>query len=161
WFIRYEVHQMLGRGQDGTLRIPREQPPARPAVPEVRRAGWAAMLVGCVLAVFALRVYALGLAVVLLGECVVWTRWLPVALKCRHCDADKKEISYRQVGIDAAFKKWNDTWQDRPSDAEMAEWLELDRTVLLGQALDYFRLPRSRLVAHGFLEKPHPGAKRK
>jgi len=42
----------------------------------------------------------------------------------------------------------------------MAEWLEHDRTVLLGRALDYFRLPRSRLAAHGFLEKPHPGARR-
>jgi hypothetical protein len=42
----------------------------------------------------------------------------------------------------------------------MAGWLESDRTVLLGMALDSFRMPRSRLVAHGFVEKPAPGARR-
>jgi hypothetical protein len=160
WFIRYEVRQMLGRGQDGTLRIPREQPPARPAAPAVRRTGWSAMLLGCVLAVFALRVYALGLGVVLLGEYLVWACWLPAALQGRHRDEDKKERDRRQDGISEEFRKRNDQWNDKPSDTEMAEWLELDRTVLLGMALDYFRLPRSRLHAHGFLEKPHPGARR-
>ena len=42
----------------------------------------------------------------------------------------------------------------------MAAWLESDRTVLLGQALDHFRLPRSRLIAHAFLEGPGVAARR-
>ena len=42
----------------------------------------------------------------------------------------------------------------------MATWLACDRTVLLGRALDHFRLPRSRLNAHAFLEKPGVAVKR-
>lgn len=161
WFIRYEVRQMLRRARGGALRLPREQPHERPAAPATLRAGWIALALGCALAVFALRVYALGTAVVLLGEYWAWACWLPVALERRHHVADDRERDHRQAGINEAFWKWNERLEDRPSDAEMAEWLERDRTVLLGRALDYFRLPRSRLIAHGFLEKPHPGARRK
>jgi hypothetical protein len=42
----------------------------------------------------------------------------------------------------------------------MAAWLGCDRTVLLGSALDHFRLPRSRLTAHAFLEQPGVAVKR-
>ena len=42
----------------------------------------------------------------------------------------------------------------------MAAWLGFDRTVLLGSALDHFNLPRSRLKAHAFLEKPGVAVKR-
>jgi hypothetical protein len=90
----------------------------------------------------------------LLGGYWAWDCWHPVALEHRRYAAGEKERDYRQAGIDEAFRKWNERLENRPSDAEMAEWLERDRTVLLGLALDYFRLPRSRLVAHGFLEKP-------
>lgn len=86
--------------------------------------------------------------------------WLPAALKCRHHDADQEIRDRRQAGIDEEFARWKEEWDNRPSDAEMAEWLELDRTVLLGRALDYFRLPRSRVVAHGFIEKGMPGARK-
>jgi hypothetical protein len=160
WFIRYEVHQMLQRAQGGALRLPREQPLECPAAPAARRAGWIILALGCALAVFALRVYALGIAVVLLGEYWAWARWFPVALERKRYAADEKERDHRQAGIDEAFRKWNERLADRPSDAEMAEWLERDRTVLLGKALDYFRLPRSRLAAHGFLEKPGVAARR-
>jgi hypothetical protein len=36
----------------------------------------------------------------------------------------------------------------------MAIWLERDRTVLLGKALDHFQLHRSRLKAYAFFETP-------
>lgn len=160
WYIRYEVHQMLRRGEDGTLRIPADQPAATLPAPLVRRAGWIAVILGFALALFALRTYALGLAAVLLGEYLVRLWWLPATLRCRHHAADWKIRDQRQVGVDNEFTRWRDEWEHRPSDKEMAEWLELDRTVLLGQALDYFRLPRSRVLAHGFLEKGWPGAKK-
>jgi hypothetical protein len=160
WFIRYEVHQMLQRARGGALRIPQKQPLERPLAPAARRAGWIVLALGCALTVFALRVYGLGIAVVLLGGYWAWDCWYPVALERRRYAADEKERDDRQAGIDEAFRKWNARLEDRPSDAEMAEWLERDRTVLLGLALDYFRLPRSRLVAHGFLEKPGVAARR-
>lgn len=160
WYLRYEVHQMLRRGEDGTLRIPPDQPAATLPAPLVRRGGWVAVILGCALALFALRTYALGLAAVLVGEYLIRLWWLPAALRCRHHAADWKIRDQRQADVDKEFRRWKDEWEHRPSDKEMAEWLELDRTVLLGRALDYFRLPRSRVIAHGFLDKRWPGARK-
>lgn len=160
WYIRYEVHQMLRRGEDGILRIPADQHAATLPVPLIRRAGWVAVILGCALALFALRTYALGLVTVLIGEYLIRLWWLPAALRCRHHAADWKIRDQRQAGINVEFARWKDEWEHRPSDKEMAEWLEFDRTVLLGRALDYFRLPRSRVIAHGFLEKGWPGARK-
>src|SRR6202011_5005058 len=99
WVIRYEVRQMLQRAQGGALRLPREQPRERPAAPAARRAGWIILALGCALAVFALRVYALGTAVVLLGEYWAWACWLPVALERKRYAADKEERDHRQADI--------------------------------------------------------------
>jgi len=99
WFIRHEVRQMLQRAQGGALRLPREQPRERPAEPGARRAGWIVLALGCALAVSALRVYALGTAVVLLGEYWAWACWLPVALERKRHAADKEERDQRQAGI--------------------------------------------------------------
>ena len=160
WYLRYEVHQMLRRGEDGILRIPPDQPAATRPAPVVSGAGWTAAALGCALAVFELKAFALWLAAGLIVAFLIRAGWLPAALRCRHHAADQQMRDQRQIGIDAEFVRWKDEWEHRPSDAEMAEWLELDRTVLLGKALEYFRLPRSHVVAHGFLERRKPGAKK-
>jgi hypothetical protein len=41
----------------------------------------------------------------------------------------------------------------------MAAWLECDRTVLLGQAMDHYKLPRNQVITHAFLEERDAGAK--
>jgi hypothetical protein len=42
----------------------------------------------------------------------------------------------------------------------MAAWLECDRTALLGQAIDHYKLARSQVLTHAFLEEPGTGARR-
>jgi hypothetical protein len=76
----------------------------------------------------------------LLGGYWAWDCWHPVALEHRRYAAGEKERDYRQAGIDEAFRKWNERLEDRPSDAEMAEWLERDRTVLLKHAFSEMRI---------------------
>jgi hypothetical protein len=109
---------------------------------------------------FTVRAHLLGYAIVLLSAIWAWHRWLRVSLELGRDAAEKQERGRRQADIDEAYRRWSARLRDRPKDAQMAGWLESDRTVLLGTALDYFRMPRSRLVAHGFLEKPAPGARR-
>jgi len=160
WLIRYETGQMHP-SPDGGFQPP--SPPVSPLRHEtvvIRRAGLVALAVGLVLAVVTAPTYFPGLAAVLGTAIWAWWCWLRVRLDSRDSPADWQEVQRRQAGIDAAYEQWKDRLKDRPTDAEMAEWLRHDRTVLLGQALDYFDLPRSRLAAYGFLEKPAPGARR-
>jgi hypothetical protein len=73
------------------------------------------------LAVFALRVCALGIAVVVLGGCWAWACWLPVALERKRYAADKEERDHRQAGIEEAFRKWNEGTVARAAEGRPAE----------------------------------------
>jgi hypothetical protein len=64
------------------------------------------------------------------------------------------------MAIDKEFSRWSAILEARPKDAQMAAWLQCDRTVLLGRALDHFYLPRNRLAAYAFLEQPGVAARR-
>lgn len=105
---------------------------------------------------FTAPAHLLGFTAVLLSAIWATRSWLRVRLQ----RAASEEHKRRQEDIDEAYRRWATRLNDRPRDAQMAEWLEGDRTVLLGMALDHFHLSRSRMVAHGFIEKPAPGAKR-
>lgn len=160
WLIRHEVRQLNQRWRDGVLRIHPQQPPSRQGAVAAHRAGLAVFVLGLVFSVFTVRAHLLGYAIVLLSAIWARHRWLMASLELRRDAAEKQERDRRQADIDEAYRRWSARLQARPKDAQMAMWLESDRMVLLGTALDYFRMPRSRLVAHGFLEKPAPGAKR-
>lgn len=156
WLIRHDVRQMNQRWRDGSPQFPQQhQVPRRGAV-AARPAGLAMLVLGFALAVLTTPTHLLGFAIVLPSAIWAWRCWLRVSLQC----SDSEEHNQRQEEIDEAYRRWGTRLRDRPKDAQMAEWLEDDRTVLLGMALDHFRLSRSRLVAHGFLEKPAPFARR-
>jgi hypothetical protein len=156
WLVRHEVCQMNQRWRDGLSQFPQQQQVVRSGSAPARRAGLAMLVLGFAVAVLTVRGHLLGFAVVLLSAVWAWRCWLRVSLKRAASGAPGQ----RQEEIDEAYRRWRMRLEDRPKDAQMAEWLEDDRTVLLGMALDRFRLSRSRLVAHGFLEKPAPFARR-
>jgi len=160
WLIRHEVWQLNKRWRDGTLQILRQQPLPRQGAVAVRRAGLAIMTLGFALAVITAPGHVLGFAVVLASSAWAGRCWLRVTLDGMPHTAEKQERDQRQAGIDAAYRRWNARLKDRPTDVEMAAWLEHDRTVLLGMALDQCHLSRSRVIAHGLLEVPLPGARR-
>jgi len=156
WLIRHEVRQMNQRWRDGSPQFPRQHPAPRSGAVTTRWAGLGMLVLGYVLAVLTVRAHFLGFTLVLLSAIWAWRCWLRVSLERAATEVHKR----RQEEIDEAYRRWSTRLQDRPKDAQMAEWLEGDRTVLLGMALDQFRLSRSRMVAHGFIEKPEPGARR-
>ncbi len=160
WLIRYEVRQLRQRWQKGTLYEYRRHLSPRPATAAARLAGLSALAVGGPWAVIALRAHPLAVVVTLLSGFWAWRCWLHANLERRRHAADREEHARRQQAIEAEFTRWSKTLEARPTEAEMATWLERDRTVLLGRTLDHFGLPRSRLIAHAFLEQPGVAVKR-
>jgi hypothetical protein len=156
WLIRHEVRQMNQRWRDRSPQFPRQHPVPRSWAVTARWAGLVTLVAGFAVAVFTAKPHLAGFTVVLLSVIWVWRCWLQVSVERADTEGHKR----RQEEIDDAYRRWSARLQDRPKDAKMAEWLEGDRTVLLGMALDHFHLSRSRMVAHGFIEKPAPGAKR-
>lgn len=156
WLIRHEVRQMNQRWRNGTPQFPLQHPAPRSGAATARRAGLATLVLGFALAAFTAPAHLLGFTAVLLSAIWAWRCRLRVSLQ----RADTEEYEQRQEEIDEAYRRWSTRLKDRPKDAQMAEWLEGDRTVLLGMALDHFHLPRSMMVAHGFIEKPAPAARR-
>ena len=155
WLIRHEIRQMNQRWRDRSPQFP-QRPVTRSGAVTARRAGLATLVLGFTLAMLTVPAHLLGFTVVLLAAIWAWRCWLRVSLE----RADSEEHKRRQDDIDEAYRRWTTRLKARPKDAQMANWLEGDRTVLLGIALDHFHLSRSMMFAHGFIEKPMPGAKR-
>lgn len=160
WLIRYEVRQLKQSWQDGTLHAYHRELVPRSGTVAARLTGMALLVLGGVWALVALRTHLLADVVALLSASGAWWCWRRVNLERRRYAADSEEHSQRQAAIDKEFTRWNEKLEARPKDAEMAAWLGRDRTVLLGGALDHFHLPRSRLIAHAFLEQPGVAARR-
>jgi hypothetical protein len=163
WLIRYEVRQMKQQWQNQTLYEYRRQLVPRPGAIAARRVGLAVLVLGGIWTVIVLRADLLAdLAdlIALLSGFFAWRCWLLVHLERRKYAADSQERARRQAAIDKEFKRWSEKLEARPKDADMAAWLACDRAVLLGGTLDHFHLPRSRLIAHAFLEEPAVAVKR-
>jgi hypothetical protein len=164
WLIRYEVRQLKQRWQKGILREYQRQllPPPRTIV--ACRAGLTFLVLGGAWAVIALRAHPVvdvaTTIVALLSALWASRCWLRISLERRRYSADCEENSQRQADIDKEFARWTKRLEKRPKDAELAAWLECDRTILLGKALDHFQLPRNRLKTHAFLEEPSVAVRR-
>jgi hypothetical protein len=159
WLIRFEVREMQRRWQDGTLYEYKRLLLPQPRTVVARWAGLVVLVLGSIWTV-ALRAYPLTDVAVLASGCLAWWCWLRVNLECKRYAADCAEHSRRQAAADKEFSRWSKRLEARPKDAEMAAWLARDRTVLLGRALEHYRLPRHRLNAHAFLEEPGVAVKR-
>lgn len=163
WLIRYQVCRLRQRWQSGTLHEYRQQPLRPPGTVAAYRAGLAVLVVGGAWAVIALRAHPLAdVAGTISLLSALWglSCWVRISLERRRYAADRDDNGRRQTDIDKEFARWKERLKRRPKDAEMTTWLECDRTVLLGTALDCFQLSRSRLTTHAFLEEPGVAVRR-
>ncbi|HWS37030.1 MAG TPA: hypothetical protein VN408_30340 [Actinoplanes sp.] len=78
----------------------------------------------------------------------------------RRVQADTVEHLAASSRREQAFTRWTGKLALRPSDAEMAGWLESDRRILVDEVMRRYRLPASQVIAHAFIEAPGPSAKR-
>jgi hypothetical protein len=62
---------------------------------------------------------------------------------------------------EAAYKAWIEKLSDiKPTDQDMAAWLDCDKKIILGYALQYYGLKRSDVISYAFLETPGTSYKR-
>ncbi|MFI2662315.1 hypothetical protein [Micromonospora carbonacea] len=79
----------------------------------------------------------------------------------RRVIADNAHRAAEQARRQEAYDRWVAKLADKPSDAEMAAWLECDRKVITDRALRQFRLQPNQVVAHAFLEAPASSARKR
>jgi hypothetical protein len=164
WLVRYRVRQSRDSWRSGKLYEYREQLRPTSSAVATFRAAKAVAILGGVVAIVMFRAEpladAVGTIVTLAGGTWAWRNWLRIDLERRRFAADEKESAHRKADLHNEFNRWKDKLKRSPSDAEMAAWLECDRTVLLGKSIDHYKLARHQVITHALLEEAGPRAKR-
>ncbi|GAA4588456.1 hypothetical protein BJY16_008569 [Actinoplanes octamycinicus] len=78
----------------------------------------------------------------------------------RRVNADQDEYDRHLRARQQAHQRWLRKLACKPSDAEMAEWLECDRRILVDETMRYYRLRPGQVIAHAFIEAPGRYAKK-
>ncbi|SCL72890.1 hypothetical protein [Micromonospora peucetia] len=165
WLVRHLVSDVRGQWERDTLTAYREQlsVPARTRILHI--GGLALLAVGNLWVVPAVMAGAglsgAGWLVLAVASAVpaVRSSFRIVAERRRVVD-DQAERDEKETARWAAYHRWCQKLSDKPSDTEMAAWLEGDRKVLVDQAMQQYRLHPSHVIAHAFIEAPAPSCKR-
>ncbi|MFG3698067.1 hypothetical protein ACGF5C_09130 [Micromonospora sp. NPDC047620] len=165
WLVRYLVSDVRGRWERDTLTAYRQQL-RTPARTKALHVGGLALLAGGSLWSFPAVVTSAPLSgtgwfllAVASAVPAVRSSFRIVAERRRVAD-DQAERHDKDTARRAAFNRWCDKLSDKPSDTEMATWLESDRKVLVDQAMQQYRLRPSHVIAHAFIEAPAPSCKK-
>lgn len=165
WLIRYLVGDIRGQWERDTLTAYRQQLRISTRTKALHIGGLALLAAGSLWVVPA----------VMLSTPLSGTGWLLLAAASAvpAVRASFRIIAERRRGADdqaekddkdtarwAAYHRWCRKLSDKPSDTEMAAWLESDRKVLVDQAIRQYRLRPSHVIAHAFIEAPAPSCKR-
>jgi hypothetical protein len=86
--------------------------------------------------------------------------WFRVVCEWRRVKADEVKRDQQLAARWAAFDRWQKKLSGKPSEAEMASWLECDRKILVNEAMQHYRLRPSHVIAHAFIEAPATSYKR-
>lgn len=165
WLIRYRVGDIRRRWEQGTLWDYRFQLAVPPSMKTLTIVGTLLLLVGGAWAAGGAIVAAplagsCALVGVILGGWLAARAWMMITLERRRAVADRAEHDEVMDGCKAAFERWQEKLADRPSDQEMAAWLDCDRKVLLNEVLEHYALAMSGVVAYAFIETPGRSSKR-
>jgi hypothetical protein len=164
WLIRFRVRQSRDRWRSGEMYKYRRELRPKPGTIIACRAGTAIAFLGGIYAIVLLRAYPLvdaaSVLVSLPSGMWAWRTWLGTDLERRRFAADTDESERRYGDAYKEFLRWSARLKPRPSDAEMAAWLDCDLTVLLGKAIDHYKLARHQVITYALLEEAGPRAKR-
>ncbi|RKN51276.1 hypothetical protein [Micromonospora endolithica] len=165
WLVRHLVGDVRGQWERDSLTAYRQQlrTPARTTALDV--GGLALLTAGSLWAVPAVVTSAplsgTGWFLLAVASAVpaVRSSFRIVAERRRVAD-DQAERNDKDTARWAAYHRWCHKLSDKPSDTEMATWLESDRKVLVDQAMQQYRLRPSQVIAHAFIEAPAPSCKK-
>jgi hypothetical protein len=166
WLIRHEVETLARRWKAGTSITPDEESHAKPSRGTARSAAIAASVPGGLLFAWALlhldRVGGFtALAVLTVCGYLVERRWTAIALERRRAAADVTQAERKLAEREAAYKAWIEKLSDiKPTDQDIAAWIDCDKKIILEYALRHYGLKRSDVISYAFLETPGTSYKR-
>ncbi|GIJ47075.1 hypothetical protein Val02_39610 [Virgisporangium aliadipatigenens] len=165
WLIRHLVSEVRRGWENGTLLAHRDQLRTPPRTRAERTAGlvvaWvAAVWVGAVTAWNAPLGGTLVVSVAVIAAIVGVGAFFRTAAERWRAEADAVEATQELAARTAAFDRWAEKLSRKPSDAEMAFWLDCDRRILVNDAMTHYRLSPSQVIAHAFIEAPGKSYKR-
>jgi hypothetical protein len=115
-------------------------------------AGAIIALIGMFQAQVAGALVAVALAV--LGWLLLRGSGLDVYLVLRHrLPADRAEYEERRKDEENEYQRWVKVLDDRPSDAEMARWLDYDKMYVKTLAMNQYGLVNRDIIAHAVLSE--------
>lgn len=165
WLVRHLVGDVRGRWERDTLTSYRQQlrNPARTTALHV--GGLALLATGSLWAVPAVVISAplsgTGWFVLAVASAVPAVRSsFRIVAEHRRVADDHAERNDKDTARWAAYHRWCHKLSGKPSDTEMATWLESDRKVLVDQAMQQYRLRPSQVIAHAFIEAPAPSCEK-
>ncbi|MEU1755987.1 hypothetical protein ABZ436_25470 [Micromonospora matsumotoense] len=165
WLVRYLVGDVRQQWEQDTLTGYRQQLRTPPMTKLFHIGGLALLVVGSLWAVPAAMaespIAGAGWILLALVSAVpaVRSSFRIVAERRRVVD-DQAEKDSEGAARWAAYDRWCRRLSDKPTDTEMAAWLECDRKVLVDQAMRQYRLRPSHVIAHAFIEAPAPSCKK-
>ncbi|MFJ1537505.1 hypothetical protein ACIODS_03075 [Micromonospora chalcea] len=165
WLVRYLVGDVRGQWERDTLTAYRQQlrTPARTWF--LRVGGLTLLAAGSLWAVPAVVTSAplsgTGWFLLAVASAVPAVRSMfRIVAEQRRVVDDQAERDDKATARWEAYHRWCHKLSDKPSDTEMAAWLESDRKVLVNQAMQQYRLRPSHVIAHAFIEAPAPSCKK-
>ncbi|WP_440085756.1 hypothetical protein [Streptosporangium sp. LJ11] len=165
WLIRHRASDVSTRHRKGTLWNYREELATPRRTKTLAILGLATLTGGGGLAtsgaalIDPLRTIGMMLVLLIAGWIGVRTG-LHIVLERRRYAADRIENLRTWEADKMALARWRAKLANKPSDKEMAAWLDCDRKVLLEEALRHYRLTMSGVIAYAFIEAPAPSSAR-
>ncbi|MFI7070849.1 hypothetical protein [Micromonospora sediminicola] len=165
WLVRYLVGDVRGQWERDTLTVHRQQLRNPGRTNSFYFGGLSLLAAGTLWAAPAIvaRAPLSGSCWLLLAVISV----VPASRSLFRIAAERRRVADDHVERDTksaarweAYHRWCDKLSDKPSDTEMAAWLECDRKVLVNQAMQQYRLHPSDVIAHAFIEAPAPACKK-
>ncbi|MFI5843343.1 hypothetical protein ACIA8K_26910 [Catenuloplanes sp. NPDC051500] len=156
WLIRHRISDARARWHHGTLLAYREQlrmPLAKRALVIVSAAVLAGSTVWVVPAAFGhapIETSAVVL-IMLITARIAGGGWLKIKIEQRRYAADLDEAAARLRTDEEAFARWAAKLARRPTDREMATWLDCDRRILMNRAMQHYNLAPRHVIASAFI----------
>ncbi|MFF0571243.1 hypothetical protein ACFYT7_26940 [Streptomyces sp. NPDC004041] len=165
WLIKMHAQDVAARWRAGTLWDFRRT--LRPSVAArlLTLTGFVAALAAVVWTATVLLVAhplpMLGItALIAVGTWSAWRQGYPLARAAFDYRADQEKYAAQGAAEAEARQGWVDHLSDRPSDAEMATWLDYDQRALRMAALDNYGLTNWEVINSFFLLEAADGCKR-
>jgi hypothetical protein len=159
WLIRRRVYIVKRSWRDGWLTGYQEAPHPGPLARAATVTGLVICLTGGFWAVVnATRADPLisvgAITIATFAGLAAGACWRHVMLERRRVAADRDEVQRRHKDDRDAYRRWCARLVGRPTDLEMAAWLDCDRKVLIAEAMRQYGLSPSQTITHTVLEAP-------